>query len=610
MSKEIMREKQRYSVLSNYCHIYNALWEYDKRCVICAITEVILGVAVSFGMVWMSAYVVRMLERDLPIAAVLVNILVAFLVFGMINGAASYFEVRNYAQYIKFRCFYMGSRIYRKNMEIDYCQLKNPEIRKLKEKGNEAFWGNNWGMEGILHNDVVMMKAFLGLLLYAGLISGVSPWIVFMLIGISVVQIASFKLVNKYEMQQKDKKAELDITRNYLDRQAFNVAVGKDVRLYQLQNWLGSQYAKANKVYRKIIAKERGRYFANDLFGLFLQLARDVVCYAYLIRRLQNGMAASEFVLYIGVVAGFSAYFSEITSIITETLRFHKSVSFYREFCDLKSEFHHGDGIQLSDDGEAWEVEFSHVSFSYGATEEVAAKKVLDDVSFKLKRGEKLALVGVNGAGKSTIVKLICGFYKPDSGHIYVNGIDVSELDLDEYYKSLAVIFQDAFIFSLTIADNVTGSVDAKYQGECCRQALKEAGLWEKIAGLPKEEKTYIDKYVEEDGIRLSGGQEQRLLLARALYKGCKLLLLDEPTAALDAIAENEMYENYNKMLAGKTALFISHRLASTRFCDNILFLENGKIVEQGTHDALMQLHGQYAQMFEVQSQYYKEERA
>lgn len=224
-----------------------------------------------------------------------------------------------------------------------------------------------------------------------------------------------------------------------------------------------------------------------------------------------------------------------------------------------------------------------------------------------MKKGDKMALVGINGAGKTTIVKLICGFYKPTTGNVYINGIDINDLDLEDYYSYLAVVFQDTFTFSFSIAENVTCEIEGKYDEDKCIEAIKKAGLWDKVHSLPKKEKTFLNKDIEDDGMQLSGGQLQKLMLARALYKECKLLLLDEPTAALDAIAENEMYQKYEEVICGKTALFISHRLASTRFCDKILFLENGKITEEGTHDELMSLNKEYAKMFDVQSQYYRE---
>lgn len=607
------KEKQKYGVLSNTAYIYKDLWNFDKKAIFCSMAESLVAVTASYGAVYMPSFVVKMLEQDLAIENILRNILLAFVVYGLIYGASVYLERRNLSQYVVYRNVYLWNKLDRKKITLDYFQIMDDEIKKLYEKSREACcWGNAWGIEAILNNNVRGMKALLGLIIYMIVISGVNPWIIILLLGISLLQIWGFKFADRYEERGKDEKADLSITREYLDGQAFCVETGKDIRLYQLQTWLGKHYEKANKRYQKLVAKERGVYFANDLFGLLLQMTRDLICYFYLIQRLKQGMPASEFILYIGIVAGFSAFFSQITSVITGNLRAHKSVSFYREYLELRTEMNHGTGKKLNADSTALEVEFSHVSFSYKGEKAVKensdfGKKVLDDVSFKIKRGEKLALVGINGAGKTTIVKLICGLYKPDSGHIYINGIDITELDLEDYYKQLAVVFQEAFIYNFTIADNVSCVTEEKFDRERCIQAMKAAGIWEKVSGLPKQEQTYIDKYIEEDGIQLSGGQQQMLLLARALYKNCSLLLLDEPTAALDAIAESEMYEKYNTLLNGKTLLFISHRLASTRFCNNILLLEDGKILEEGTHEELMQVQGKYAHMFEVQSQYYKE---
>lgn len=220
--------------------------------------------------------------------------------------------------------------------------------------------------------------------------------------------------------------------------------------------------------------------------------------------------------------------------------------------------------------------------------------------------GEKLAIVGLNGAGKSTLVKLICGLYDPTEGEVLLNGVDIREYNRQEYYRLFSAVFQQFSVLEVTLAENVAQTdenIDWKRMGDC----IEKAGLTDKVESLPQHYETHIGRKVFEDGIELSGGETQRLMLARALYKGGSIIVLDEPTAALDPIAENDIYMKYNEMTEGCTSVYISHRLASTRFCDRIIFLGEGNILEEGTHEELMQKGGNYAELFEVQSKYYKE---
>ena len=253
--------------------------------------------------------------------------------------------------------------------------------------------------------------------------------------------------------------------------------------------------------------------------------------------------------------------------------------------------------------GTAVTITFEHVSFSYPGQ----SRRILDDISFTLSPGRKLALVGVNGAGKSTIVKLILGFYTPTEGTIYINGIPTDALDIDDLYTHITGIFQDSGMLSYTIAENVSMQDISQTDTEKVRACLQRAGLWEMIAALPHQELTYIGKDIHADGMQLSGGQKQKLFMARALYRDFGCLLLDEPTAALDALAEKELYESYHHLLQDTSSLFISHRLSSTKFCDEILVLDHGRIAEQGSHEELLKKQGIYAAMFQVQSKYYEE---
>ena len=235
-------------------------------------------------------------------------------------------------------------------------------------------------------------------------------------------------------------------------------------------------------------------------------------------------------------------------------------------------------------------------------------KNTINKLDFTIKAGEKIALVGNNGAGKTTIVKLLCGLYDQTEGQILIDGKPIDDIGLETYQDKISVLFQDTNPMAFSIEENITGLENGQCDSAKLEDSLKKAGLWDKVQSLPQKEKTFITQTFSEDGILLSGGETQKLLLAKAIYKNGSFLILDEPTSALDPLAESKIYEEYNNLAAGKTAVFISHRLASTKFCDRIMFLENGTITECGSHEELMKKGGKYKEMFDIQSQYYRED--
>lgn len=247
-----------------------------------------------------------------------------------------------------------------------------------------------------------------------------------------------------------------------------------------------------------------------------------------------------------------------------------------------------------------------------------SADATLRDVSFTIRPGEKIALVGLNGAGKTTLVKLLCGLYHPTEGEILLNGKKVREYDRESYYRMISAVFQNVKLLPLSIAQNVASAPESPAGKSCAeqpkmdlervRRCLKLAGLWEKVESFPLKEHTLLGRKVWAQAVDLSGGEKQKLWMARAFYKQAPVLVLDEPTAALDPLAEQEVYEKYREMSEGRTSLFISHRLASTSFCDRIFFMEKGRITEVGSHRELLEKGGAYAGLYRIQSQYYREE--
>lgn len=230
----------------------------------------------------------------------------------------------------------------------------------------------------------------------------------------------------------------------------------------------------------------------------------------------------------------------------------------------------------------------------------------MSGIDLTIRPGEKLAVVGLNGAGKTTLIKLLCGFLDPTRGQVLLNGQDIRRYNRRDYYRLFAAVFQQFFLLAGNIEENVAqrdGEIDRKRLEHC----IEMAGLTEKVSSLPQGYDTKLVKSVYEDAVELSGGEKQRLMLARALYKEAPILVLDEPTAALDPIAENDIYQKYRQLTRGRTSVYISHRLASTRFCDRIILLENGVIAEEGTHEELIAKGGSYAGLFEIQKKYYQE---
>lgn len=402
---------------------------------------------------------------------------------------------------------------------------------------------------------------------------------------------------------------------NYILSAMGNMTAAKDVRIFGMNSWLGGIRDRAvrdleedRRAYQRL---NNWQYAMNGLIGL----VRDVAAYGYLIYSVTAGhISVSDFVLYFGAVTGFSGFVTGILYQVGDLKSARNATDYFRAYMDLPEEIPEkkrlADEIKKSDMdiSPAPGIVFEDVSFAYKKEDGSAGEKILEHFNLTIAPGEKLALVGVNGAGKTTLVKLLCGLYRPDEGRILVDGRSREEMSPKEWYQLLSVVFQEQLLLPLTIAENL--SLQRREDTDDARAwaALEKAGLSETFARQSLTLDTYMQKKVSLKGIGLSGGQRQRLMLARALYKDAPLLVLDEPTAALDPIAESEVYESYLEHSKGKTAVFISHRLASTRFSDRIILLDHGKIVEEGTHEQLMELQGAYANMYQVQSSYYEEE--
>ncbi|MCM1102921.1 MAG: ABC transporter ATP-binding protein/permease [Clostridium sp.] len=494
------------------------------------------------------------------------------------------------------------AELFLKTLRVPYRYAEEGEAKELYWKAVGIINSGDWSaLCKMTYASIDVIKNVLSFILYSAVLSFLSPWVAVLLLGIALLQyvVSLFKI--KYLEKFREEEADLNKKRSYLFNNAMgSLAAAKDVKIFGMAGWLNKEKNLLSEKTRNLEKqKNRGDYGYWQIDNL-LSVGRDLFAYGYLLKKVFDGaVSAGDFVLYFGAITSFSGFVGSIMNSLADLRSGSRDTNFYRAYMDLPEEDQRTGRRHISELERPLSIEFRDVSFSYGG----AGKKILEHFNLKIGAGEKLALVGVNGAGKTTFVKLLCGMYEPDEGTILIGGIDRNEFPKTELYELFSAVFQEPFLLPVTVAENLT--FESGYDSRRAWDALERAGLSKKFREKGVTMDTFFDKDIDEEGLELSGGEEQRFMLARALYKDAPIMVLDEPTAALDPIAESEIYDQYAQYADGKTAIFISHRLASTRFSDRIVLLGDGGILEEGSHKELMALHGAYADMFEIQSRYY-----
>lgn len=508
---------------------------------------------------------------------------------------------------------------------MPYTMHEDPEVQKSIFKARRAINNNGNGMAGLQYWSNQMLPHLVRAVMALVLLALVNPWIAILILVLSYTRFYLMNRASIYEKEECENKAAKEQMASWkYQEQTSDFAYGKDIRLFQMQKPLYAILQKTSRFLNQKQILAQNKYAKSYVLGDVLGFLEEGVTYGWLIYSVvTDSMTVADFTLYLGSVHNVSGSINEIFAKVIRICSESRHVTDFRNFVEdydgkqkdaPKSSFakdyiacenayaEKASTVTWERDAK-YEFVFEHVSFRYPGAENYA----LSDLSICLKAGEKLAVVGLNGAGKTTFVKLLCRLYEPTEGCIYLNGKNIAEYELKEYWKLLAPVFQEDESFAFSIAQNVSMQNAEKQDREKVIEALADADLAEKIAELPLGIDTYLYKNLKDTGIDLSGGQKQKLMLARALYKDAPVIVLDEPTAALDAIAESKSYENFNKMAGGRTTVYISHRLSSTKFCDRIAMFEGGRMVEYGTHDQLMEQGEKYAHLFEVQAQYYTE---
>lgn len=595
------KNKPKYNIAQNIGWMVKIAWKDRKRVLVLCILMAALEIFYNLTQLYIAPEILSRVEQHAPLAELLGTIGIFTLALFLAMGLKDYFQQIAMFPRVDVRSYIIGM-IGRKCNMTSFPNTLDTDFIKLREKAHMATENNREATENIWKTLTELLQNVGGFIIYLSILSSLDAVLLIVVVVTCVVGFFVSRYTNNWMFHHREEEEVYYAKKRYIRDKAESVTLAKDIRIFGLQNWLNDLLNSVHNVYLDFrIRCEKIRLLA-DITEALLTMARNGIAYAYLIHMaIHDGLSVPQFILYFTAVSTFTAW---VMGILQQATKLHKEsldISQVREFLDYPEPFKFEEGKSVPT-ADGYELRLENVSFRYPGAE----NDTIHGLDLTVHPGEKLAIVGLNGAGKTTLVKLLCGLFDPTEGRVLLNGKDIRDFNRREYYGLFSAVFQEFSILDVTVAENITQTTeeaDAERLWDC----IEKAGLAHTIQELPNGLNTHVGREVYLDGVLFSGGQTQRLMLARALYKNGPILMLDEPTAALDPIAENDIYMKYNDMTAGKTSMFISHRLASTRFCDRIIFVADGHIAEEGTHESLLALGGEYAKLYEIQSRYYQE---
>lgn len=597
-----MKTKPKYNITQNVGWMIGLAWRTRRRLLLFVMLEALLSTGVQVIQLYFGPTVLSLVEQQVNIPHLLSVIGLFTVGLFLTKAAEEYINTNRFYSGIDVRTAILNDIVF-KSCTTSYPNLLSADFITLREKANRATEGNSKATEHIWETLKQLLKNVGGFALYLTILTRLNILLLLLIVATCVINFTVARYVNNWLFWHRDEEDRIYTQKRYIRGKSESLKLAKDIRIFGLQNWLIDLYRDIHDLYLAFRLRMEKKRLLLGFTEAALTFARNGAAYFFLVRMaLNDGLGVPEFLLYFTAVTTFTEW---VMGILNHAVKLHKEsldISSVREYLEYPEPFSldSGDPVPKT---EQYTLTLENVSFRYPGSD----ADTIHHMNLTLRAGERLAIVGQNGAGKTTLVKLLCGFFDPTEGRVLLNGTDIRSFNRREYYRLFGAVFQDSSVLDMTVLENI--AQNEAIDMERIRQCTESAGLTKAIEELPAQYDTHLGREVYLDGILFSGGQTQRLLLARALYKNAPILLLDEPTAALDPIAEDDIYQKYSRMTDGKSSLFISHRLASTRFCDRILYLQDGAITEEGTHEELLHANGEYAKLFEIQSRYYREGR-
>lgn len=486
---------------------------------------------------------------------------------------------------------------FEKNLSTDYANIENLEMRE-KQKRAEVFYNGRYaGGSNFISTLNLFFVAVVGVVASGVLIYKINIWMILLIIATCGAQFCLQRALTKKQRQNLDQRTEPAAKFDYFYKLCKDGTAAKDIQLYNMGDYFIRALAASLCRIEKIYARYTHTCVSFNGITALLSAVRQAIAYIYLAYLTGKGaLSVSDFIFYFGIITGFSNWVLHLGFAVNQIEMCCKECQAYREYIAFADHAEEGEPLTSKS---VDRVVFEHVSFQYPSADAPTLKHI--DLTFK--NGEKIAIVGENGAGKTTFIKLMCRLYDVTDGEILINGENIQAYTKESITALYSVVFQDFKIFSVPLRDTVCAG--SAFDRDKLYTCLENANIKERVECLPHQENTYLYKDLNKGGVEISGGEAQKLALARALYKDAPVVVLDEPTAALDPIAENEIYSRFNSFVQSKTAIYISHRLSSCVFCDTIAVFDHARLVESGTHTALLAADGQYAALWNAQAKYY-----
>ena len=596
-----------YGVVSNCIYILKRFRKYRPSLIFFIITGAAAAASMSYIWSFIGKLVIDMIQASagggdiMPLVKLVAATTAAELFIMWLNTVST---VKTGLGFTYVRLMIIKERI-AKTLDMDYEALETPEMLDRLQKAKRATAGDWQGVQGMMTYMQVLFTQIISIIIAIIIMTSFDPLIILVIAVLSYIQFLYFEHIRK-----KDKKEMWDAMMphwrklEYMENVTTDFSYAKDIRLFGMKKFLAKKQKDVYDEELRHWIKSRQYWIYNSIFSHGISLVRQLIITGWLVYSvIAKDLSIGNFTLYLASAGAFSNAINEVLSALSALRERSAHTDDYRSFMDIPGDS--GKDTIPVPKADKYVFTFENVSFKYKGQEKYA----LRNLNITIAAGEKLAVVGLNGAGKSTFIKLLLRLYDVTEGRILMNGTDIRRFDRAEYYRLFSPAFQDVTVFAFPMAENVSMSPPDETDKNKAEKCVREAGLGDKMDKLEKGIDTELLKVLYDDGVDLSGGEKQKLALARALYKGSDIIVLDEPTAALDALAEYRLYKSFNGLVGNRTAVYISHRLSSTRFCDRVAMFKDGEMTETGTHEELMEKNGDYAEMFRVQAQYYVEDR-